>query len=333
MSEPLLPEPLVPADCDLRDFAFMPLDVTRLFGSRFHAIANDSEWRAGVTLWAKSWQQVPTASLPDDDVELCRLAELGRDLRAWRKVKAAALHGWIKCSDGRLYHPTVAEKALDAFAKKRTASLKGKAGNEKRWRKTSPEDGGSDRQDPRGKSPGDNRNDASAIAQGSPDESPGQSNSDPAAIAQGSHEDRKGQGEGEGHREGEEKQKLKASRASRTPDPNPDLLLADVDPQVRRDWLAIRAKKRLPLTQTAHDEIRAEVAKAGLSMESALRICCRRGWASFESKWDWKHGDARVNGGGLSAKDAERKRVMDQIHGRKHDDEQRTFEGIAERLD
>lgn len=113
-----LPAPLVPADVDLRDFGFMPLDITRLFGSRFHAIATDAEWRAGVTLWAKSFHQVPAASIPGDDIELCRLAELGRDLKAWRKVRDVALHGWVKCSDGRLYHPVVAEKANEAWSRK-----------------------------------------------------------------------------------------------------------------------------------------------------------------------------------------------------------------------
>lgn len=114
-----LPEPLTPADCDLRDFPFMPLDIVRLFNSRFHAIANDAEWRAGVTLWLKSFHQVPAASVADDDIELCRLAELGRDLKAWKKVKAVAMHGWIKCSDGRFYNPTVAEKAVKAWNDKR----------------------------------------------------------------------------------------------------------------------------------------------------------------------------------------------------------------------
>lgn len=110
--------PLVPADCDLRDFQFMPVDIVRLFGSRFHAISSDAEWRAGVTLWLKSFHQVPAASLPDDDIELCRLAELGRDVKAWRKLRANALHGWVLCSDGRLYHPVVAEKASEAWRSK-----------------------------------------------------------------------------------------------------------------------------------------------------------------------------------------------------------------------
>ena len=127
-----LPAPPVPADCDLRSFGYMPLDITRLFGSRFHAVANDAEWRAGVTLWAKSFHQVPAASIPDDDVELCRLAELGRDLKAWLKLREVALHGWIKCSDGRLYHPVVAQKAKEAWEAKQARRARTEAARAKR---------------------------------------------------------------------------------------------------------------------------------------------------------------------------------------------------------
>lgn len=113
-----LPPPPVPADSDLRDFPFTPIYRARLFGSSFHARANDAEWRAGVTLWLKSWDQTPAGSLPDDDIELCRLAELARDLKTWKKVKTGALHGWYKCSDGRLYHKVVAEGITEAVQRK-----------------------------------------------------------------------------------------------------------------------------------------------------------------------------------------------------------------------
>lgn len=125
--------PLVPADCDLRDFPFMPVDITRLFGSGFHASSNDSEWRAGVTLWMKSYHQVPAASLPDDDAALTMLADLGRDQKTWKKLKPKALHGWIKCNDGRLYHKVVAEKALEAWIEKLAQRKVSSAGNAKRW--------------------------------------------------------------------------------------------------------------------------------------------------------------------------------------------------------
>ncbi|MCW2242207.1 YdaU family protein [Azospirillum canadense] len=113
-----LPAPLVPADVDLKDFPFTPMFRARLFGSSFHARASDAEWRAGVTLWLKSWDQVPAGTLPSDDVELCRLAELGRDMKTWIKIKALALHGWFLCSDGRLHHKVVADGVMEAWNRK-----------------------------------------------------------------------------------------------------------------------------------------------------------------------------------------------------------------------
>lgn len=110
-----LPTPFVAADVDLKDFAFTPIYRARLFGSAFHARATDAEWRAGVTLWLKSQDQVPAGTLPDDDVDLCRLAELGRDMRSWKKIKTGAIRGWIKCSDGRLHHKVVAEIVNDQW--------------------------------------------------------------------------------------------------------------------------------------------------------------------------------------------------------------------------
>jgi hypothetical protein len=133
MSNEAIPDPPVPAGTDLRDFAYTPVFRSRLFSSRFHARATDSEWRAGFTLWLKSWDQVPAGSLPDDDIDLCRLAELGRDMKTWRKVKATALYGWIKCSDGLLYHPTVAQGVNEALQKKRKQSDRGAKGAAARW--------------------------------------------------------------------------------------------------------------------------------------------------------------------------------------------------------
>lgn len=109
------PDPLVGPEVDLKNFPYTPLFRARLFGSSFHAVASDAEWRAGVTLWLKSWDQVPAGSLPADPVQLCRLAELGRDMKTWRKVSLIALHGWKQCSDGRLYHAVVAEGVEKAW--------------------------------------------------------------------------------------------------------------------------------------------------------------------------------------------------------------------------
>jgi hypothetical protein len=127
-----LPAPLTPAEADLKDFPYTPIYRARLFGSAFHARANDAEWRAGITLWLKAQDQRPAGSLPDDDLELCRLAELGRDVKAWRKLRPGALHGWSKCSDGRLYNQVVAEVVNAQWREKteqRSRTLKARIAN------------------------------------------------------------------------------------------------------------------------------------------------------------------------------------------------------------
>lgn len=136
------PDPLVAADVDLTDFGFMPLDVRRLRDSKIAANASGDEFRAAVLLWCAAWHQKPAASLPDDDVELSQLAGYGRVVREWRKVRDGALHGWVKCSDGRLYHPVIAEKANEAWGQRisyqgfvETQRHKGRLGAAKRWGK------------------------------------------------------------------------------------------------------------------------------------------------------------------------------------------------------
>lgn len=111
-------KPLTPEDCDLRDFAFMPLDVLRLRDSNLAASASGEEFRAAVLLWCTSWHQVPAGSLPNDDAQLSQFAGFGRVIKEWKKVKGRALHNWRLCSDGRFYHPVVAEKANEAWMAK-----------------------------------------------------------------------------------------------------------------------------------------------------------------------------------------------------------------------
>lgn len=116
--------PLTADDCDLRDFAFMPLDVARLRDSELAANETPEACWAAVLLWAASWHQVPAASIPNDDKWLAKHTGYGRIVKEWMKVRDAALRGWVLCSDGRLYHPVVAEKAVEAW----------KAKLEQRWR-------------------------------------------------------------------------------------------------------------------------------------------------------------------------------------------------------
>lgn len=113
-----LTDPLIAPDVDLRGLPFMPLDVQRLRDSGLAIEATGDEFRAAILLWCASWNQIPAASLPDDDLVLASYAGFGRDVRGWRKVRAGALRGFVLCSDGRFYHPVVAEKAIDAWVER-----------------------------------------------------------------------------------------------------------------------------------------------------------------------------------------------------------------------
>jgi hypothetical protein len=58
----------------------------------------------------------------------------------WPSVRADVLRGWIKCRDGRLYHPVVVDKAKDAWRRKcaqRTRTEAARAA--KKLRKSEPE--------------------------------------------------------------------------------------------------------------------------------------------------------------------------------------------------
>jgi hypothetical protein len=113
-----LPDPPVPHDCNLRSFPYIPIEVDRLRRSKAWLLAKRSP-EVGfymMNLWLASWHEVPAASLEDDDDALADAAMC--EPRRWLKIRAQVLRGWIKCSDGRLYHGVVAEKACEAWSLK-----------------------------------------------------------------------------------------------------------------------------------------------------------------------------------------------------------------------
>lgn len=71
-------------------------------------------------------------------------------------------------------------------------------------------------------------------------------------------------------------------------------LFEGIDPQVVKDFRALRSKKKAPITETAVAGIRREADKAGLGLEAALRMCCERGWTGFKA--DWVSGSPAVVG-------------------------------------
>ena len=112
------PEPLTPSSCDLQDFPFMPLMVARLRKSKawVKARRNPALGFYMLNLWMFAWHEVPAGSLEDDDDVLADAAMC--EPAKWAKVRDDVLRGWVKCSDGRMYHPVVAERVLEAWASK-----------------------------------------------------------------------------------------------------------------------------------------------------------------------------------------------------------------------
>lgn len=123
--------PLVPHKCDLTSFPYLPIEIEKFLASREWILFNHDEKVAFINLLLKSWHEVPSASLPNDDLLLTHYSGIGRK---WIKVKEKVLTAWVLASDNRYYHPYVARKALEAWLVKLNASLDANKGNEKRWK-------------------------------------------------------------------------------------------------------------------------------------------------------------------------------------------------------
>ena len=111
-----LPAPLVEADVDCTDLDGFYLNVERLMSSELLALHGNEIIGAAVLLWCRAWKQRPAASLPDDDRINAAFARL--PLKKFREVKDAVMRGFVKCSDGRLYHVFLSKVATDAYRRK-----------------------------------------------------------------------------------------------------------------------------------------------------------------------------------------------------------------------
>lgn len=116
--EDRLPAPLTAPDTNLQAFRDMPLDVQRFRDSDLITEEDPEVVLAALHLWIAAWHQVPAASLPNDERALSRFAGYGRSLAAWNAVRNGALRGFVLCSDGRLYHRVLSEKANSAWDKR-----------------------------------------------------------------------------------------------------------------------------------------------------------------------------------------------------------------------
>lgn len=107
-------------------------------------------------------------------------------------------------------------------------------------------------------------------------------------------------------------------RASATPG-RPE----DVAEQVWADWLALRARKRAPVTETVLQGAREEAGKAGMPLEEFLRVWCARGSQGMQAAWLRESDRRTAQGGPRSFADADREAGMrrwEQMTGQVHPD-------------
>lgn len=91
---------------------------------------------------------------------------------------------------------------------------------------------------------------------------------------------------GEGRKEGKGREgKSRGEPATPAFDVKEELKSRGVSDQTIMDWLTHRKTKRAVVTATVLKFIIAEADKAGLPLERALSISCKRGWTGFEASW------------------------------------------------
>lgn len=266
----LPPDPLVPIEVDLTEFGFMPLDVRRLRDSRIAASASGDEFRAAVLLWCASWHQKPAASLPDDDIELAQLSGYGRVIKEWKKVRDGALHGWVKCTDGRLYHPVIAEKANEAWAQKLEHAWSRECDRVRKENKRR-----ADAKEELLPLPPKPPRNSLEVVRGIPSEIPPSSGGIPAETPL------KGEGEGK------DTSKSSSLRSEGTRTPRDELLLV-VDAEHADAVIKHRTKLRSSLTDHAARLLAGKLRQCG-EANAAADLMIEKGWKSIEPEWFHKH--------------------------------------------
>lgn len=112
-------DPPVPADMTFADFKSMPFEGERAFKSDSWINASPEGKVAMLRLWWGAFRQEPSGSLPDNDRVLAEIAGYGVAIEAWRQIRAEAMRGFRKATDGRLYHMFLCEMLLELWEDKR----------------------------------------------------------------------------------------------------------------------------------------------------------------------------------------------------------------------
>jgi hypothetical protein len=117
-------------------------------------------------------------------------------------------------------------------------------------------------------------------------------------LTEDSLQERKGrEGKGKERKGEEQKPAQQASSEVQARDPVPAAVAAvrfdaakflveqGADSQTAADYLVLRKGKKAASTVTALNAVVTEAAKAGLTTQAVLELCCSRGWVGFKAEW------------------------------------------------
>lgn len=283
------PAPLVPAEVDLRDFGFMPVDVARVRDSGLAAEQTPAECWAAFLLWCASWHQVPAGSIPDSEIwqaSQCGYAARGKIDDEWLVVRDGARRGYVTCNDGRLYHPVVCEKAREAWQSKVARHARTAAATAARQARKQAEEE-AETQQRRGSRSSRSTSQKSTrernVHQGTgTGTGTGILSISPTSVGESTPVDPRPDPDLLGDAPAEAKPRKRAARASAAGPPERP---ADVSEEVWTAWLDLRRKKRAPVTGVVLDGALKEAAAANLSLDAFLRIWCYRGTQGLLAEW------------------------------------------------
>jgi len=124
------PEPPYPADTEANGYKPM-VDWQRIKSSKSWRLCPPELRNALLRLWLESWNEVPAGSWEDDDELIA--AAIDVTPVTLRKHRVTLLRGWVRHSDGRLYHKFITEQVFH-MCEKRKDTNEANRERQARWR-------------------------------------------------------------------------------------------------------------------------------------------------------------------------------------------------------
>jgi hypothetical protein len=238
--------PAVPYPADTRAKGWtFELDYERIEQSDTWALATPDMRPWLLMVWLTAWRQAPSGSLPNDDELIA--ARIGMPVRQLQANRDILLRGWRLHEDGRLYHPVLVEQVLNMVEKREAEARRKQAYRDKK----------------QGVTPNVPR-DTGGIPPSATLPPP------PPPFTSSSLRSEEG-----------------SAKAPPAPKPKAAQIACPegVDDQVWSDWISLRKAKKAPITPTVIEAAYREASKAGMGLESFLRLWVLRGSQGLMADW------------------------------------------------